>query len=133
MANFIKFSTFVLCLSAIGCSSAPKLYPNKRYQAAGKAGAEKDINKCTTKADAFLESSKGKQILKGAGKGSIFGAILGGVTGLLTGDVVQGLASGAVIGGAAGATGEAISPERLKQSFITRCLQKKGYEIIGWD
>lgn len=133
MPNFIKFFTLILCLFVASCSSSPKLYPNQRFQSVGKEGAKKDINKCTAKADAFLESSKGKQILKGAGKGSVFGAILGGITGLLTGDVVQGLSSGAVIGGAAGATGEAISPDRLKQSFITRCLQKKGYEVIGWD
>ena len=133
MLNITRIFLLSLTLLAFGCSSSPKLYPNKEYEKVGKAKADKDVEKCMAKADIFLESSKGKQILKGAGKGSIFGAVIGGVTGLLTGDIVQGLASGAVIGGAAGATGEAISPDRLKQSFVNRCLSKKGYEVIGWN
>lgn len=84
-------------------------------------------------AEKFLKSSKGKQILKGAGRGSVLGTVIGGITGLITGDIVESLVSGAAAGAATGATGEAISPDRLKQAYVNRCLAKKGYEVVGWD
>lgn len=132
--NFTKLSIIlILSIISAGCASKPILYPNRKYQAVGKDMAKKDINLCMAKADRFLESSKGKAILKSAGRGSVFGAVVGGITGLFTGDVTEALAGGAAIGAAGGATAEAITPDRLKQSFVTRCLQKKGYEVVGWD
>jgi len=122
---------FLLFLSS--CASKPVLYPNEKYKSMGKESSNKVVEKCIEMADAFLESPKGKQILKGAGKGSVIGTVLGGITGLLTGDLLQSLATGAVAGAATGATSEAISPNRLKQAYVNRCLAKNGYEVIGWD
>lgn len=127
------FLTIISLILVVSCASRPKLYPNKYYKSQGKEMAEKDIKQCMDDADEFLESSKGKQILKGAGRGSIFGTIMGGVTGLITGDIGKGLVQGAALGTAAGATGEAISPDRLKQSYVNTCLSEKGYRILGWD
>lgn len=127
-------SHYVLILMfALGCASKPVLYPNEKYKSVGKEQAQKDINQCLNDADEFLESSKGKQILKSAGKGSIVGAVMGGITGVLTGDIVEGLATGAALGGAGAATGEAITPDRLKQSYTNTCLGKRGYRVLGWD
>ncbi|MCP4913647.1 MAG: glycine zipper family protein [Oligoflexia bacterium] len=125
------FIPLILLLSA--CSSSPVLYPNKKYQKVGKEVAMADVKKCEEKGDQFLESSRAKKILKGAGQGTVFGSAVGAVTGLLTGDFIQGLATGAAIGATSGAVGESITPDRLKQSFVTRCLNDQGYEVIGWD
>ncbi|MCB9091979.1 MAG: cell envelope biogenesis protein OmpA [Halobacteriovoraceae bacterium] len=116
-----------------GCSSNPVLYPNQKYKKVGKEKAKRDIQVCKDESEEFLESSKGKQILKGAARGGIFGTIMGGVTGLITGDVGKGLAQGAVIGGAAGATAEAISPDELRRAYVNTCLRDKGYRVLGWD
>lgn len=124
---------YLLLLFLLSCASKPILYPNQKFKTVGKKNAKQDINACMADADEFLESSKGKQILKGAGRGSIFGAVLGGVTGLITGDVQGSALRGAAFGGAAGATGEAISPDRLKRSYTNQCLAKEGYQVIGWD
>lgn len=125
--------TILMLIFLVSCASKPVLYPNQKYKKAGKENAQKDIDSCMDDAKKFLKSSKGKQILKGAGQGSIFGAVLGGVTGLITGDVEGAVARGALFGGAAGATGEAISPDRLRQAYTNRCLANKGYQVMGWD
>lgn len=126
-----KMILLVFLLSS--CASKPVLYPNDRYQKVGEERAQKDIEHCMTLAEKFLKSSKGKQILKGAGRGSVLGSVIGGITGLITGDILESLVTGAAAGAATGATGEAISPDRLKQAYVNRCLAKKGYEVVGWD
>ncbi len=125
----LLFSLLILC----SCSSSPVLYPNSKYESVGKEVAEADIKACTEKAEQFLASSKGKQILKGAGGGAAVGSAVGAVTGLFTGDFLRGLTQGAATGAAAGGTVGAISPDQLKRRFIEQCLSRAGYQVIGWD
>ncbi len=129
----MKFFCLSVLLLISACSSSPVLYPNKKYESVGKKRADSDVDSCVKKGDAFLKSSKGKQILKSAGQGTFMGSAIGAVTGLLTGDFIQGVASGAAVGAVGGAAGGAITPDSLKQSFVNRCLADKGYKVIGWD
>ncbi len=129
----MRFINPLIIFLLFGCASKPVLFPNEKYKNVGKEQANTDIDTCLKDADEFLKSSKGKQILKGTAKGSVFGSIMGGVTGILTGDILEGVAAGAAIGGVGGATGEALSPDRLKQSYTNACLQKQGYRVLGWD
>lgn len=130
----MKLSSILVALMLLSsCASKPVLYPNKKLESVGKEAAQKDVDACLAKADQFLESDKGKQILKSAGKGSFVGAAMGAVTGLLFGDFKRAVTSGAVVGGAAGAAGESISPDRLKQAYTNRCLKEQGYDVMGWD
>ena len=99
----------------------------------GKVKGHNDIDLCMSESEEYLESSAAKRVLKGAGSGSIFGAVVGTVSGLLTGDIVGGLTSGAAVGAAGGAAGAAITPDRLKRAFVNKCLNDKGYKVIGWD
>lgn len=130
---FKKSLTLLPLLFIISCASKPQLYPNQKLESVTSAQADQDIQDCTDKAEKFAKSSKGKQILKGAGGGSVLGAVTGAAFGLFTGNVVRGAAQGAVVGGAAGATGAAISPDQLKRRFVEQCLANKGYQVIGWD
>ncbi len=123
----------ILILSLVGCASGPQLYPNSKYESVGEEGAKQDIAQCTQRAEAFLKSSKGKQVAKGAGSGAVVGAAVGGAFGLLTGNVGRGLGQGAVMGGAGGAAGAAVSPDQVKRNFVNRCLAERGYEVIGWN
>lgn len=128
-----KTTSLILFIFLFSCASKPVLYPNKKYKKVGEASATKDVEKCMDDADKFVKSSKGKKILKSAGKGSVVGAAMGAVSGLIFGDLKKAAISGAAIGGVGGGVGQAISPDRLKQSYTNRCLSKKGYEVIGWD
>ncbi|OIQ19195.1 MAG: hypothetical protein BM556_07875 [Bacteriovorax sp. MedPE-SWde] len=128
-----KILPFILLVSLVSCSSNPVLYPNKKYKKVGKEAAKKDADKCMADADKFIESSKGKKMLKGAGKGAFVGAAMGAVSGLLFGDFKKAAISGAAIGGTGGAAGSAITPDVLKQRYTNKCLARKGYEIVGWD
>lgn len=116
-----------------GCASKPVLYPNQKLKSVGKEAPKQDIRYCEEEADEFIESPRGKQILTGAGKGAAVGGAMGAVTGLLSGDIVGGALFGGLLGGTAGGVGEAISPDELERRYVTRCLQEKGYEVIGWD
>jgi uncharacterized membrane protein len=130
----MKFLNITLLLFLLaGCASKPVLYPNKKLKAVGKEASKKDIDMCMAEADAYLESAEAKKILRGAGKGSIFGGAVGAVTGLLTGNVVRGATSGAAIGATAGGVGAAISPDQLERAYVNQCLEKKGYQVLGWD
>lgn len=129
-------SAFFLSLFAllfVSCASGPKLYPNQKYQSVGKEQADKDIQKCKNKADAFLESEEGKRIVRGAGQGSVVGGAVGAVSGILTGNVARGATQGAAMGAAGGAAGTAVSPNQLRRNFVNRCLHEKGYEVMGWN
>ncbi len=72
-----------LLLLLVSCASKPKLYPNEKLKAVGKATAEKDVVQCIDDAEKYLESTKGKQIAKGAGAGAAIGAAIGVVYTLL--------------------------------------------------
>ena len=130
----MKLVGLLLILSLTGaCASRPKLYPNEQLRAVGKKAAEKDVEKCIAEGDEYLESSKGKQVAKGAGGGAVVGAAFGAVTGLFTGNLGGSLARGAAVGAGTGAAVGGISPDQLKRKYVNQCLADKGYRVIGWD
>lgn len=116
-----------------GCSSRPKLYPNEKLKEVGKEASGADIDQCLADADAYLESSKGKQVAKGAGAGAAIGAAMGAVGGLFTGNIGGSLIRGGAVGAAGGATVGALSPDEIKHRYVNECLAEKGYKVIGWD
>jgi outer membrane lipoprotein SlyB len=130
----MKLFLFLTLLSFfVGCSSKPKLYPNDKFKTAGKTQADKDINKCIAEADDYLESSKGKQVAKGAGTGAAIGAAIGAVGGLFTGNFGSGLIRGGAAGAAGGAAYGGMSPDQIKHQYVNQCLSEKGYQVLGWD
>lgn len=130
MKSFVLFLSVILLVS---CASRPQLYPNEKLKAEGKTQSEKAVEKCLAEADAYLESSKGKQVLKGAGRGAAIGGAIGAVTGLFSGNLARGVVQGAAVGGTAGGVSQAVSPNQLKQRYTEKCLSDQGYRVIGWD
>ena len=128
-----KTGLVVILLILSSCASRPKLYPNHKVKSAGKEAAKKDIDKCLSEAEKYLESSKGKKIAKGAGAGAAIGAAMGAVGGLFSGNVGKGLLRGGSIGAAGGGAAGAISPDEIKRRYVNQCLAEKGYQVLGWD
>lgn len=122
-----------LLLLLVSCASRPKLYPNHKLKEVGKEASEKDIDRCMADADSYLESSKGKQVAKGAGAGAVIGGAMGAVTGMFTGNMGRGLVRGSAIGAAGGGAAGAVSPDQLKRRYVNQCLAEKGYQVLGWD
>lgn len=129
----MKYLILALLLSLTSCASRPQLYPNQKLKSVGKEAAKKDIDKCIAEAEDYLESSKGKQIAKGAGAGAAIGAVMGAVGGMFTGSMGRGLIRGGAIGAAGGGTAGALSPDQIKQRYVNQCLADKDYRVLGWD
>ncbi|WPU64746.1 hypothetical protein [Peredibacter starrii] len=123
----------LLLILVVSCASKPQLYPNQKLKSVGKETAKKDTDQCIADADAYLESSKGKQVAKGAGAGAAIGAAMGAVSGVFTGNMGRGAVRGGAIGAAGGGTAGAIKPDELKRRYVNQCLAEKGYQVIGWD
>ena len=114
----------------------PVLYPNPTYQAVGKSAAEADIDDCIQMAaDHGHATDQGKKVAGSTAKGAAVGAAVGGAVGLVTGRPGRGLAAGAAGGGAGGLAGGAMKsgdPDEIERRFVEKCLQDKGYKVIGW-
>lgn len=123
----------VLLLVLVSCASRPQLYPNQKLKAVGKEAAKKDVDRCIADAEEYLESSKGKQVAKGAGAGAAIGGAMGAVSGMFSGNVGRGLLRGGAIGAAGGGAAGAVSPDQLKRRYVNQCLADKGYRVLGWD
>lgn len=128
-----SLAALAMALLLCSCSSRPQLYPNQKYKEMGESASKEDIKLCMDEADKFLESPRGKKMLKGAGTGAVVGSAMGAVAGIFSGNVARGAVAGAAIGGAGGAAAGAMSPDEVRQRYVNKCLADKGYEVIGWD
>lgn len=140
--SFRSLLILLLSLSLASCVSYRPIFDvNQKYQEVGKGKADNDFETCKKAADQYLSESKkrrmGKEALRGAGWGSIFGGIFGFIVGGDIKGLAGGLAVGAGAGGLSGAGGVAaednLKPDYIKQRYITNCLGRQGYEIIGWE
>jgi len=128
------FLMVLLILVITGCaSSRPVFYPNDQ-QAANHA-----IETCKARAEqAGISNVRYKT--EQAVVNTTQGAAVGAVSGLVGGAFSGGLGIGAAIGAASGATIGLISslfsveePNPTYQNFINRCLQERGYDVLGWE
>jgi uncharacterized membrane protein len=124
---------FIIIFAVVSCASRPKLYPNQKLKTVGKETAQKDIDKCISEGDMYLETSEAKRITKGAGKGAAVGAAMGAVFGAFTGSLGRGALQGGAVGAAGGGVATAMSPDQLKRRYVNHCLSEKGYHVLGWD
>ncbi len=123
-----------------GCASyRPIVDENEKFQKVGSAVAEQDIDDCTSRANNYLEKHNSEMMQKNAGRAAVGGAAIGGAIGLLTNGVKGGIVGaglGAGVGAGSSAIGDAsknkLKPDEVKQRYISKCLAKKGYDVIGW-
>lgn len=142
MKNFFK--SFVIILTSISlvcCSYKPILYEhNAKYIEAGKEQAERDAQECKKQADEDLDKYRNERMAKEGVRKGVIGAFFGTILGFLFGGNMRSTLGGAAIGAGVGASagvfsvaGEGkLTPSQAKQRLETRCLEAKGYEVIGW-
>lgn len=134
-----------LGLSACARTQKPVLYPNAKLEQVGSEQAKRDIEACRQMASEYVEGSAGKDIGKGAVAGGVIGGTAGAAGGAVHGAMSgRGAGAGAAIGGAtgaaAGATAGAVrgifkqtEPSPVYKQFVSHCLRRRGYEVIGWQ
>ena len=133
----MKKMLFVISILFLtGCATGPVLYPNAHLKEVGEAQAHKDIGECEALADQYVKSDAGIAAAKSTAIGGAGGAVVGGAVGAVTGNLGGGIGVGAAAGAATGLVHgiiKASEPSPIFKNFMTRCLQEKGYEIIGWE
>ena len=88
----------------------------------------------------YLDKYKAERVSKEAGRKAIIGSVIGTAASLIWGGGVRSVLGGALIGaGAGGAIGGlseagkgSVSPDEIKQRYMSNCLMKKGYSVTGW-
>ena len=133
--------SILIIFTLISCSYRPILDDNYKYRATPKEQHESDIDECIAKAEKHLKGRKLKKAGKEAVRKGATGAFIGGLFGFLvggdTGALVRGVGIGAGVGAAVGAgkvAGEGkLSKDHVKQRLANRCLNEKGYGVLGWE
>jgi outer membrane lipoprotein SlyB len=131
-----KIPFVILVFFLAGCTTGPTLYPNAHLQSVGEAQAQKDIADCEVLADQYVKSDAGIAVAKSTAIGGAGGAVVGGAVGAVTGSLGRGVGVGAAAGAATGLVHgivQASDPSPIFKNFMTKCLQERGYEVIGWE
>ena len=98
---------------------------------------QEDVDRCIALANQYVEEpNKYTTIAKDGLIGGAVGAGTGAVAGTITGNNVgRATGAGAAVGGIIGVLkgmSEIRDHSPSYERFVEHCLQKKGYEIIGW-
>src|SRR3989442_1152654 len=88
----------LLALGGCASSQSPVLYPNEKLKQAGREQADREITECRKLADAYVQSTAGKDVAKGAAVGGAAGGASGARGGAVRGPRARNGAGG---GGAA--------------------------------
>ncbi|OPY13771.1 MAG: hypothetical protein A4E66_00638 [Syntrophus sp. PtaB.Bin001] len=126
----------VSILFLMGCASGPVLYPNAHLKEVGEVQAQKDVAECEVLADQYVKSDAGIEAARSTAIGGAGGAVVGGAVGAVTGNLGRGIGVGAAAGAASGLVHgiiKASEPSPVFKNFMIRCLQERGYEVIGWQ
>lgn len=146
MLKTLTLLFFTALILSAGCAAQrPVVYPNAQFNRVGSAAAERDIDDCLQRAEAYVShDGRAERTAEGmateSGTSAAIGAAAGAAGGAVVGRAGTGAAVGAAGGGAAGATrglirglGRKESPPPVFKNFVNRCLRDKGYDPIGWN
>ena len=132
----IAIAALTVVLNACAAMQRPVLYPNAHLNDVGDATAQRDIDECQQLAENSGMSKSNNQVVKRGAEGAAVGAAAGSVGTLVGGGSVgAGAGVGAAIGATAGAVRGAFSDHGnpIYRNFTQRCLQDRGYDVIGWQ
>lgn len=126
-------------IGSAGCSTmtSPDLYPNAKLNNTPRGQVNADVNHCMSLADEYIKQpNKYGEMAKEGLIGGAVGAGTGAIAGTITGNAGRGTGAGAAVGGILGVLHAASKMNDRSPSyerFVEHCLQKQGYEIIGWS
>ncbi len=135
------FCIFLLIFSLTSCASyKPILDQNEKFLTSDESERQKEINICKSEADEYLDKLKVERAAREAGRKAVIGGVVGAAVGALSGRNLKssligtaiGVGAGAIIGGLSVAGEDKVKPDVIKQRYISNCLAKKGYSVIGW-
>jgi hypothetical protein len=114
----------------------PVLYPNATLEQVGADAARSEVEECQRLAAEFQpDGSAGAEVAKDTAVSAGAGAAAGAVGGAIGGSPGIGAAAGA----ASGATWALIrsafrrrDPDPIRKRIVERCLEERGYEVVGW-
>jgi hypothetical protein len=142
MCKKIVLSAFIFATCMSACtppkSEKPVLYPNQQLQSGGNMKAHAAQQYCMALADEYVhEPDRYQEAMKTGVKGAVLGTATGalGAT-IMNNSAGRGAGAGAAIGGILGVVKslqETNEHSPSYQRFVERCLQKQGYEVIGWS
>jgi hypothetical protein len=148
-SGLISHASLLAALTLAGCAhtgsrnpdAQPVLYPNATLKQVGDAKAAEEIGACTSAAThaGLTRDEKDNAVGHTAAKGAAVVGTVGAVGSLVRGrsleSAVSAGAKGAVVGGAAGAVAGSFQekPNMTYRHFVERCLNEKGFEVIGWN
>lgn len=138
MKKILSISVIFILIS---CSYKPILDDNYKYLNTPQEKTEKTIENCEKRAKNHLKGIKARRAGKEAVRKGAIGTFFGSIFGFLIGGNVSSLARGAAVGGGVGAaTGAAsvagegkVKPDQIKRRYVTNCLAREGYSVIGWE
>ncbi len=124
-----------IVISSLACATPrPVLYPNEHLKAVGTAAAQRDIDDCLQRAKNYAANPEAR-IAGSTAVGGATGAAIGAAMGAAAGEAGRGAAMGAAGGGVWGLIGGLFRSRNLdpvQKGFVDKCLQDKGYQVIGW-
>ncbi|MCB1774158.1 MAG: glycine zipper family protein [Gammaproteobacteria bacterium] len=127
----------VMLAGCAGSEKRPVFYPNSHLEYVGIAAGQRDIDDCMARASAHgVAKNKDGQVGEKAAKGAVLGGIGSAAWGLVRGDAGERALAGAAAGAATGAAAGGFESAKLNltyQRFVERCLQDRGYDVIGWE
>lgn len=137
-----SFLVATATLTLAGCSAimgkpTPDFYPNETLQRKGPAAANAAAQECMALADEYVKQPNVymESLKQGVG-GAAIGAGTGAVGGAIFGNAGRGTGAGAAVGGILGVlrgASQATETSPSYERFVERCLQQKGYEVVGWS
>ena len=127
---------------ASSASARPVLYPNATLNRVGSTQGSMEINACMARAQAsgLSPTQNTNEVGRRAGEGAATAGVASIIGALITGRDSEGVlragVAGAAVGGSAGAVSGAFhngKPNSVYRNFVQRCLNEKGFEVIGWN
>lgn len=129
---------------ALACATPrPVLYPNSTLERVGREQAQRDVDECLALAEQDVGGARHSAGARAARRTAARTAT-GAATGAVIGAAVGGSAGRGAAGGAAGAATHSVlsailHPRRERGSvdpvfrrYVERCLQDRGFDVIGW-
>ncbi|MDC0357427.1 hypothetical protein OAO01_01300 [Oligoflexia bacterium] len=124
-----------------GCTiqkQSPDFYPNTHFDQVGDVQAHVDSDRCISLADEYAKQPEQyKEMVKHTAVAGTVGSATGALAGVIVGgNVGRSLGAGAAVGAIVSIVNDLFTADKNAPSyerFVEHCLNKEGYEVIGWS